>query len=44
MPHPAAATLSVTDDHPLFPTQARTLTALERALDSKHVAVLAGRT
>jgi transitional endoplasmic reticulum ATPase len=44
MPHPVAATLSVTDDHPLFPTQARTLAALERALDSKHVAVLAGRT
>ena len=44
MPHQVAATLSITDDHPLFPTQARTLATLERALDSKHVAVLAGRT
>ena len=44
MPHPLAAALPATDNHPLVPTQARTLAALERALDSKHVAVLAGRS
>jgi transitional endoplasmic reticulum ATPase len=44
MPHKVAATLPVTDNHPLVPTQARTLATLERALDSKHVAVLAGRS
>ena len=44
MPHPVAATLPRSDKHPLFPTQARTLATLERALDSNHVAVLAGRS
>jgi ATP-dependent 26S proteasome regulatory subunit len=44
VPHLVADTPStITENHPLVPTQARTLAALERALDAKHVAVLVGR-
>jgi ATP-dependent 26S proteasome regulatory subunit len=44
MPHPLATARPATENHPLIPTQARTLASLEAALDSKHVAVLVGRS
>ncbi len=43
MPTTAAAPPTVSENHPLVPTQARALDQLERALDRHHAAVLSGR-